>query len=90
MSLPLSATEVTRLARDWPGKSKPSEHPALWHMMDVGAVAQRLLEHAPIGSAPVDTALAMLVALHDLGNVARWRRAGEAPLGTQRCAAGGA
>lgn len=69
MSLPLSATEITRLARDWPGKSKPSEHPALWHMMDVGAVAQRLLEHAPIGSTPVDTALAMLVALHDLGKV---------------------
>ena len=32
------------LARDWPGKSKPREHPAIWHMLDVAACAERLIE----------------------------------------------
>lgn len=56
---------------DWPGKSAPeggTEHPALWHMIEVGAVAEALL-------APLDlpdghkAALALAAALHDLGKI---------------------
>ncbi|WP_232796542.1 CRISPR-associated helicase Cas3' [Roseovarius salinarum] len=53
----------------WPGKTFDSgTHPALWHMLDVGAVADRLLSRAPAtGCAGRDQALVMLVTLHDLG-----------------------
>ena len=38
-----------QLARDWPDKSSENaEHPAVWHMLDVGGCAERLLEeHRP-------------------------------------------
>ena len=62
---------VEQIARDWPGKSRPSEHPALWHMLDVGAVAQQLLSRRPVWSLQVDAALTCLVALHDLGKISR-------------------
>lgn len=57
---------------DWPGKSALSadhiEHPAAYHMLDVAAVAEVLL--APFAfSKPLTQALALLVALHDLGKI---------------------
>ena len=53
----------------WPGKTFDSgTHPALWHMLDVGAVADRLLPRASVtGHAEWDQALVMIVTLHDLG-----------------------
>ena len=56
----------------WPGKS-PAEpggrcQPAVWHMLDVAAVAERLV--APFGlPAPRAQATVLLVALHDLGKI---------------------
>ncbi|MPQ95444.1 CRISPR-associated helicase Cas3' [Thioclava sp. ES.032] len=55
---------------DWPGKSarEPDgvEHPAICHLLDVAAVAERLI--APLDFAPpLRDALVLLVALHDLG-----------------------
>lgn len=56
---------------NWPGKSAgPSgvEHPAAYHMLDVAAVAERLI--APFGfDESLRQALILLVALHDLGKV---------------------
>ncbi|MFC3119558.1 CRISPR-associated helicase Cas3' [Jhaorihella thermophila] len=66
---------LSRLARDWPGKSHPSEHPALCHMLDVGAVARHLLTARPIRGGATDAALALLVALHDLGKISNSFRA---------------
>ena len=64
----MDSKELMRIARDWPGKSKPDIHPALWHMLDVGAVAQALCSRrSPTGSAAQDQALSLLIALHDLG-----------------------
>lgn len=53
----------------WPGKIiGETAHPALWHMLDVGAVACRLMSHRSLtGSTSGDQAVAFLVALHDLG-----------------------
>ncbi len=53
----------------WPGKEIDGEfHPALWHMLDVGAVADRLIGKRPVtGSASWDKAINMLIVLHDLG-----------------------
>ncbi|MFT3691466.1 CRISPR-associated helicase Cas3' [Paenirhodobacter sp.] len=57
---------------DWPGKSAPVEggprHPAVCHMLDVAAVAERLI--APFGfDQPLRDALVLLIALHDLGKI---------------------
>ncbi len=55
----------------WPGKSaSPTgiEHPALWHMLDVAAVAERLLEPLHLDVFRRDM-IAALVALHDLGKI---------------------
>lgn len=56
----------------WPGKSAPetggAEHPAVYHMLDVAAVAEQLI--TPFGiAAPQRDALVFLIALHDLGKV---------------------
>ncbi len=53
----------------WPGKSVDGRtHPALWHMLDVGAVAACLTARRPLtGSRQADRAAVLLVALHDLG-----------------------
>ena len=53
----------------WPGKSiEGRTHPALWHMLDIGAVAACLTARRPLtGSRQADRAAALLVALHDLG-----------------------
>lgn len=56
---------------DWPGKSAVGggiEHPALYHMIDVGAVAEQLL--APIDLPPeIKDFYALAAALHDLGKI---------------------
>lgn len=57
---------------NWPGKSAPMQggcaHPAVYHMLDVAAVAELLLapEHLPEARRQ---ALILLVALHDLGKI---------------------
>jgi len=56
----------------WPGKSPVIEkglyHPAAYHMLDVAAVAERLL--APFGfPGPRKDALIWLVTMHDLGKI---------------------
>lgn len=56
----------------WPGKSNPAgqPHPALWHMLDVGAVAARLIARRSLTGVPaLDQACCALVALHDIGKV---------------------
>ena len=59
---------------DWPGKSPPfpgaPEHPAIYHMIDVGAVAEKLADDNPRRDA-----LALCAALHDLGKVSASFRA---------------
>lgn len=58
---------------DWPGKADAdgNRHPALWHMLDVAAVAAELWPFGPLRSQPepVRNALLFLIALHDLGKV---------------------
>ena len=53
----------------WPGKMIDGrEHPALWHMLDVGAVATCLINRRTLtGSRQADQAASLLVTLHDLG-----------------------
>ena len=63
-------THLRRLL-SWPGKSADGdgvEHPALWHMLDVAAVAEQLLEPLGLSRAQRDM-LVLLVALHDLGKI---------------------
>ncbi|MFZ5751837.1 MAG: CRISPR-associated helicase Cas3' [Pseudomonadota bacterium] len=59
------------LAR-WPGKSPAdpgcTEHPAVLHMLDVAAVAERLVATLP-HPEPLRRALVLLCALHDLGKI---------------------
>lgn len=55
----------------WPGKSGRDggpEHPALYHMLDVAAVAERLLRVSPFPDR-WKAAFTLLVALHDLGKI---------------------
>lgn len=68
MTLP--ETPPAYLSR-WPGKSgreNGCEHPAVYHMLDVAAVAEVLLEAADF-SAEKKAAFALLIGLHDLGKV---------------------
>lgn len=53
----------------WPGKTiDDALHPALWHLLDVGAVAKCLISRTPLTEdSSLDDALVFLVALHDLG-----------------------
>lgn len=53
----------------WPGKTiDDALHPALWHMLDVGAVAKCLTYETPLTNDPaLDDAFVLLVVLHDLG-----------------------
>lgn len=55
----------------YPGKTIGGQfHPALWHMLDVGAVATRLMDrHTLTGRPDHDAALGLLIALHDLGKI---------------------
>ncbi|MDO5632328.1 MAG: CRISPR-associated helicase Cas3' [Paracoccus sp. (in: a-proteobacteria)] len=55
---------------NWPGKSAASDgiaHPAAYHMLDVAAVAERLISARY--PAAVRDAVILLTALHDLGKV---------------------
>lgn len=55
----------------WPGKSADQRgiaHPALYHMLDVAAVAERLIAAEPFPPRLRD-ALILLTALHDLGKI---------------------
>ncbi|WP_036744968.1 CRISPR-associated helicase/endonuclease Cas3 [Paracoccus sp. N5] len=61
----------------WPGKSGRNggpEHPAIYHMLDVAAVAERLLRGDPL-SDRWKAAFALLIALHDLGKIGAGFRA---------------
>ena len=65
---------------DWPGKSDNhgGEHPAVLHMLDVAACAERLIEgHTSFGglSGAQRMALVILVALHDVGKLSESFRA---------------
>ena len=65
---------------DWPGKSdnKRNEHPAVLHMLDVAACAERLIKgHAAFSglSDAQHRALVILVALHDVGKLSESFRA---------------
>ncbi len=57
---------------DWPGKSAPPGggicHPAVCHMLDVAAVAERLIAPSSFEEG-LREALVLLVALHDLGKI---------------------
>ena len=65
------------LISGWPGKIIDGRaHPALWHMLDVGAVAACLLARRSLtGDRPADEAAALLVVLHDLGKFSSSLRA---------------
>ena len=56
----------------WPGKSADPDsrvrHPAVYHMLDVAAVADVLLRRADFAE-PVHQALVLLTALHDIGKI---------------------
>jgi len=63
---------MIEIVERWPGKSAPAEggieHPAVYHMLDVAAVAERLASRMPC-SIWLREALILLVALHDLGKI---------------------
>ena len=62
----------------WPGKTfaTGAEHPALWHMLDVAACADRLIRlRGFTGREDHDGAAVLLIALHDLGKFSRSFRA---------------
>lgn len=68
---------LPRYLTDWPGKSAGGdgpEHPAIYHMLDVAAVAEVLLEPADIPTR-WKSALSLLIALHDLGKIGAGFRA---------------
>ena len=71
-------TDIQTIAARWPGKSAPEgglEHPAVLHMLDVAAVAERLIAPLPFPD-PLKDALVLFCALHDLGKIAcSFRRA---------------
>jgi CRISPR-associated endonuclease/helicase Cas3 len=60
------------IIRRWPGKSAPSvggiAHPAVYHMLDVAAVAEQLLRSWTLDQG-LKEALVLLVAIHDLGKI---------------------
>lgn len=57
----------------WPGKSAAdgSRHPAVFHMLDVGAVAVELWSNSALAHLPKEhrDALLLMVTLHDLGKI---------------------
>lgn len=62
---------------DWPGKSGRDggpEHPAVYHMLDVAAVAEELLRSSPLPDR-WKAAFALLISLHDLGKIGTGFRA---------------
>lgn len=63
---------MDEIIRKWPGKSPAGadgiSHPAVYHMLDVAVVAERLIRGRDIAK-PLADALVLLVALHDLGKI---------------------
>ena len=55
----------------WPGKTIEGRyHPALWHMLDVGAVATTIGARQPLtANAAWNLALMALITLHDIGKI---------------------
>ena len=66
-------TYAVQIAHEWPGKSSPNgEHPAIWHMLDVGVCAEHLIvKHRAFAGLSHDQrrAFVVLVALHDVGKI---------------------
>ncbi len=64
---------------EWPGKSAPidgkPEHPAVYHMLDVAAVAEQLIAVEARFDPPLRDAIIFLTALHDLGKIGNRFRA---------------
>lgn len=80
------------LASAWPGKSneRGETHAALWHMLDVAAVAEALIVQGPLAHLEMrqQQAVLFLIALHDLGKISAVFRAqirdGRKPLDHER------
>lgn len=70
--------ELKKILQDWPGKSPSDEnsisHPAVYHMIDVGAVLDQLLAREGF-ERPLHQALCFLGILHDLGKIGEQFRA---------------
>ncbi len=71
--------DIQAVIAQWPGKSPVAEgmkpHPAAYHMLDVAAVSECLIAEESGWKQPVRDALALLVALHDLGKISEPFRA---------------
>ncbi|MCL3883011.1 CRISPR-associated helicase Cas3' [Marivita sp. GX14005] len=63
---------MEQILNDWPGKSSDTPggpaHPAVYHMLDIAAVAEVLLESEAF-SGDLRDAVVLFVALHDLGKI---------------------
>ncbi len=63
---------MEKIIKSWPGKSPAMQgqvsHSAVYHMLDVAAVAEHLIANVQLPD-PVKRALVLLVALHDLGKI---------------------
>ena len=72
-----------QLARDWPGRGRSGTaaadpHPAIWHMLDVAACAERLIAGHSAFTALTEAqkrAFVVLAALHDVGKISETFRA---------------
>ena len=68
----MTKLEAPSFIRNWPGKSAPApdkpEHPAVYHMLDVAVVAEILIAPFQLPK-PLQDALVLLAALHDLGKI---------------------
>lgn len=77
---------TSQLIERWPGKSAPVcgiEHPALYHMLDVAAVAEVLLGRTTLSDFKKQ-AFVLLTALHDLGKLNKGFRSMLRGEGTQQ------
>lgn len=73
----VDAARFRQILKRWPGKSSETGqfHPAVWHMLDVGGVALKLLKirrdrlENRLWKESWEQAMAFLVALHDIGKI---------------------